>query len=726
MKRVICFIIIIVFSLALPVVAQMRFGFVPDRNSLVRSEEEARLFCTYLEDRLDDRITVRLVKSEDALYAGLQSGRIDLAVLDNLSYRGHSGNLNLLANFTRSAKTTHKLLLIVSTNGSVRSLRELEKGGSSLALDQKSGSRMSFLTETLKGDPGKIFRSISVSPQVVDALSGLLNGAYDAACVEDGLLEAVKHFDPGLVSHVKVLKLSTPYASDPVAARKGLPSALLGRLKEVLAQMDEDSDGQQILMALKITRFVSPMAGLSLYPRYVDPALYHKPPSVRKTEAPPAEKAAPVPATPESVEAADRTQGSESASLSPSPVREEAETAASAPSAPVPEGALSKAPAPLPRRIQETPSRSAEETAPREEVTERNIPTRSGETGSVREDSQKVYYRLLSFGGVVLISILLVAVLFFVLRKKGRKASALPEAPSVAPDTGKGADAGIPIASEAKPERPAEPSAKGRFGAPGKTPLVELRGELKTIRVPDLLQLMASCKNTGTLLIQSKHDEKSLYFKDGKVCSASCLDKDNKNKLGSLLIKLGKITERERARALAVCAEDRSKRLGKALIEIGAVGTEDLREALRVQAEEIVYSIFVFPEGRFEFVKEQPKIDPDEDISLDVMNLLMEGARREDEWQNMRETIPSMEIILDVTEEGRARLDGGALSQDQNLTLSLVNGLRSVREICVRSTMVDFDVCEFLYRLIKLSVLKKVDPTKVSSGKAKVPDAENR
>ena len=41
--------------------------------------------------------------------------------------------------------------------------------------------------------------------------------------------------------------------------------------------------------------------------------------------------------------------------------------------------------------------------------------------------------------------------------------------------------------------------------------------------------------------------------------------------------------------------------LGLVLLGDGVVGEEDLRRALRIKAEESIYDLFLWPEGRFEF-----------------------------------------------------------------------------------------------------------------------------
>ncbi len=237
---------------------------------------------------------------------------------------------------------------------------------------------------------------------------------------------------------------------------------------------------------------------------------------------------------------------------------------------------------------------------------------------------------------------------------------------------------------------------------------VELRGELRTIRVPDLLQLLASCQHTGTLIVRNGHDQKSLSIRGGKIFMASCLDRDNKNKLGRFLVKLGKVSEEQLSQALALSSTCPSKPLGEALIEMGVVSKEDIRDALRIQAEEIVYSLMAFPQGRFEFFGEEPAVDPEQMFSLDVMGLVMESVRREDEWCRMRAAIPSMDIVLEFGSRSQASCTSQEYGPDQKMILGLINGQRTVGDICGRVPWVDFEVCSFLFGLIEDGVVKTV------------------
>src|SRR5258707_5549520 len=84
--------------------------------------------------------------------------------------------------------------------------------------------------------------------------------------------------------------------------------------------------------------------------------------------------------------------------------------------------------------------------------------------------------------------------------------------------------------------------------------------------------------------------------------------------------------------------------LGVLLIADGTVGEEDLRRVLKIKAEESIYDLFLWPEGKFEFKDGETAGDDLIPIDLDVTAAIMEGVRRVDEWGRIRTVIPSQDV----------------------------------------------------------------------------------
>ena len=139
------------------------------------------------------------------------------------------------------------------------------------------------------------------------------------------------------------------------------------------------------------------------------------------------------------------------------------------------------------------------------------------------------------------------------------------------------------------------------------------------------------------------------------------------------------------------------------------------RSQIRIQIEEAVYFLFTWAEGSFNF---EPDIRPDEQdflVSINPESLLLEGARRVDEWSLIEKKIPSFDLIFEVD---RKHVEGAAaqLSPEQQVILPLIDGQRDVARIIEDSGLVEFDVGKALYGLATAGFLHRV-------GKSKTPTA---
>ena len=136
------------------------------------------------------------------------------------------------------------------------------------------------------------------------------------------------------------------------------------------------------------------------------------------------------------------------------------------------------------------------------------------------------------------------------------------------------------------------------------------------------------------------------------------------------------------------------------LVEQGSLTQEKLEEYIAVQIEEAVYIIFQWSEGTFEF---EPDVMPDERVfrvSISIDALLMEGARRVDEWSVVEKKITSMDLIFSL-ERNPLEDEGLDLTDDQKGIIPLIDGKRSVTDLVEDSGLAQFDTGKALYGLIQ-------------------------
>jgi tetratricopeptide (TPR) repeat protein len=240
-----------------------------------------------------------------------------------------------------------------------------------------------------------------------------------------------------------------------------------------------------------------------------------------------------------------------------------------------------------------------------------------------------------------------------------------------------------------------------------------IKGSLAEASLPDVLQLLAMGKKTGCLSVTHRNNFGSIYFDKGKISYAAIVNR--RDRLGDILVKSGTITNAQLEQAIAAQGKTRDKRLGEILVDLGIISREQLNAQIRIQIEEAVYFLFTWAEGSFNFEGEILPEQQDLLVSINPESLLLEGARRVDEWSQIEKKIPSFDILFELD---RARVESSTenLSAEQKVILPLIDGVRDVTRIIEDSGLVEFEVGKALYGLATAGFLHRV-------GRSKTPDS---
>src|SRR3989442_641615 len=174
-----------------------------------------------------------------------------------------------------------------------------------------------------------------------------------------------------------------------------------------------------------------------------------------------------------------------------------------------------------------------------------------------------------------------------------------------------------------------------------------IEGPLRELGIHDVFQLLDLSRKTGALRVTSelRHNEGTIYFDNGVVVSAEI--RSNPHPLGALLLRTGKITEAdlERARDMQQRQGDR-RRLGEILVALGVITKREVERQVRFQIEEVVFEVMSWNEGYFSFAEQgESKVPTELTVRIPVEALLMEGARRIDEWSRMEKRIPHVGVV---------------------------------------------------------------------------------
>lgn len=115
-----------------------------------------------------------------------------------------------------------------------------------------------------------------------------------------------------------------------------------------------------------------------------------------------------------------------------------------------------------------------------------------------------------------------------------------------------------------------------------------------------------------------------------------------------------------------------------------------------LSGEEAVYELAIWPEGDFVFT---PGQETDRTtIQKSNTNLLMEAARRIDEWQVLSKKIPSTRLVPVFTHQ--ATTTSVSLTPQEWSLICKIDERRSIEEVAIGLDMSPFEACKLLYGLI--------------------------
>ncbi len=229
---------------------------------------------------------------------------------------------------------------------------------------------------------------------------------------------------------------------------------------------------------------------------------------------------------------------------------------------------------------------------------------------------------------------------------------------------------------------------------------LDLQGSIENFSLPEILQLVATTRKTGTLAIQNQSAIVMVYFKDGHITYA--YGPQQTYHIGQLLKELEVLTAQQLEDAVKIQAEsETSARLGEILIEQNYISRSDLEAAVKTQIEELLYSLLSWQTGSFKFYENQLPTEEEITVRLSVENVILEGLRRFDEM-NMAETaLPDSSSVYTIAASQAGLQREVAMPATEWNIMALADGHRTIKEICEMS-QIGYD--ETMIRLARLKI----------------------
>ena len=157
---------------------------------------------------------------------------------------------------------------------------------------------------------------------------------------------------------------------------------------------------------------------------------------------------------------------------------------------------------------------------------------------------------------------------------------------------------------------------------------VGIKGNLKSLGLSAILQILSSENKTGVLQFVQGNRIRSIYIKNGKIVAASGREG---LRLGQILSDKGLISQEQLQEALDK-ARETDKRVGEVLLDLGYIEENRLKELIRYQIREAVLDISFWVEGDFEYRDCPVEFDKRGVEDVSTMGIILEAVARRDEW----------------------------------------------------------------------------------------------
>lgn len=219
-------------------------------------------------------------------------------------------------------------------------------------------------------------------------------------------------------------------------------------------------------------------------------------------------------------------------------------------------------------------------------------------------------------------------------------------------------------------------------------------GDLSHLSLGDVLQTLAMSRQAGTFVVRGTEERRLVLGERGvglhSVRSAI------REKVVAYLLGRGYATPGDVDLATKTQRRRRDASIEDLLVEANAVTDKAVREARRYAAAEEIHDLFLWREGRFEFVGgEVTPADAWGGVWFDIASIAMEAARRMDEIPRLAEIAPLHDVFR-RSDSGVPIPDLEGIGLDVHRLLEFVDGTRTVGGVLADFHLGRFDTWKVL------------------------------
>jgi hypothetical protein len=242
-----------------------------------------------------------------------------------------------------------------------------------------------------------------------------------------------------------------------------------------------------------------------------------------------------------------------------------------------------------------------------------------------------------------------------------------------------------------------------------------MNGALTHVCLPDLLRQIYSHRLTGELILVRGDQRKHMYFDTGNIVFAA--SNQMSDRIGNVLLRHGLLKPEEVERILADLSN--GKRFGKAAVDAGIMSERDLITNITFQILDIIYSLFAWTTGNYEFIQGENRVAEELKLKLTTASIILEGVRRIDDFSVIRRGLGDLNRFITPSTSPLLRLQSITLKPLERQILEMVVQPTDLLQVLIGSQFSADATLRALFGLLSAGVLERTGSPKISQDTGK-------
>lgn len=246
-----------------------------------------------------------------------------------------------------------------------------------------------------------------------------------------------------------------------------------------------------------------------------------------------------------------------------------------------------------------------------------------------------------------------------------------------------------------------------------------MKGDLTQDSLPDILRAIYRQRKSGSLRLVQRQTRREIFFELGAMIFASSNRKEDR--IGETMLRHGFLSQEDYQRVQSHMG--RGKRFGKVLVELGIVTERELIMSVTIQILDIIYSVFDWTTGAYEFTEVEKSVSDDLKLDLSTASIILEGVRRIKDLSIIERGLGDLNRLIGPSTNPLMRLQTLNLKPLERQIIELTAQPVGLLTLLTSIKMPAESVLRAIYGLLSAGVLDRYPAAKVSrlSGRLELP-----